>query len=140
MEQVPKIQTDTGARRIGGEELQLAKYIDRVIAYILDIILFVILIIGWFIWVLVLWLKGSGQTPGKQIVGIMVVTEQGYPSSFWGMFMREVLIKGLLMPLLTLILLPFIDLLWPLWDKDRQALHDKVVNTFVVKVPKNTVL
>jgi uncharacterized RDD family membrane protein YckC len=27
----------------------------------------------------------------------------------------------------------FLDLLWPLWDKQRQTLHDKAVGTFVVK-------
>ncbi len=30
--------------------------------------------------------------------------------------------------------LPLLDLLWPLWDDRRQTLHDKAVNTFVVKV------
>ena len=28
----------------------------------------------------------------------------------------------------------FIDLLWPLWDKKRQALHDKAARTVVVDV------
>jgi uncharacterized RDD family membrane protein YckC len=27
----------------------------------------------------------------------------------------------------------FLDLLWPLWDKERQTLHDKAVGTYVVK-------
>ena len=27
----------------------------------------------------------------------------------------------------------FLDLLWPLWDKQRQTLHDKAVGTFVIK-------
>ena len=31
-------------------------------------------------------------------------------------------------------LLPLLDLLWPLWDAKRQTLHDKAVETFVVKL------
>jgi len=27
----------------------------------------------------------------------------------------------------------FLDLLWPLWDKERQTLHDKAVGTYVIK-------
>jgi uncharacterized RDD family membrane protein YckC len=27
-----------------------------------------------------------------------------------------------------------VDLLWPLWDSKRQTLHDKVVDTVVVRV------
>jgi len=27
----------------------------------------------------------------------------------------------------------FLDLLWPLWDPQRQTLHDKAVGTFVIK-------
>jgi uncharacterized RDD family membrane protein YckC len=26
-----------------------------------------------------------------------------------------------------------LDLLWPLWDEQRQTLHDKAVGSFVVK-------
>jgi uncharacterized RDD family membrane protein YckC len=26
-----------------------------------------------------------------------------------------------------------LDLLWPLWDPQRQTLHDKAVGTFVIK-------
>ena len=31
-------------------------------------------------------------------------------------------------------LLPILSILWPLWDPQRQALHDKAVGTFVIKV------
>ena len=144
MEQIPQIQIDSGARRIGSEELQLAEYIDRAVAYILDIILFTVtLIIGWFIWSFILWSNRSGQTPGKQIIGIMVVTQQGYPPSLSGMFIREMLIKGLGIPILSSFtgpILAVIDLLWPLWDRDRQTLHDKMIVTFVVKASDNRVL
>jgi uncharacterized RDD family membrane protein YckC len=31
--------------------------------------------------------------------------------------------------------LPFLDLLWPLWDARGQTLHDKAVNCYVVNSP-----
>ena len=36
-----------------------------------------------------------------------------------------------LVPLVSLITV--LDLLWPLWDQKRQALHDKVAKTAVVE-------
>jgi uncharacterized RDD family membrane protein YckC len=34
-------------------------------------------------------------------------------------------------------LLSFLDLLWPLWDVQRQTLHDKAVGSFVINNPRN---
>ncbi len=71
--------------------------------------------------------QNNGQTFGKQAVGIRVKRDTGNEIGFWYSALREILVKGILGPL-TL----FIDYLWPLWDKRNQALHDKVVGTFVV--------
>lgn len=30
---------------------------------------------------------------------------------------------------------PLLDLMWPLWDEKRQTLHDKVVSSYVLKMP-----
>lgn len=68
----------------------------------------------------------NGQTFGKQAVGIRVRRDTGAEIGFWYAALRDVLVKGLLGPL-TL----GIDYLWPLWDQRNQALHDKVVGTFV---------
>ncbi len=51
-------------------------------------------------------------------------------------FMREFVVKfGLFevaADILTLGLASLVDVLWAFWDKDRQALHDKIMKTVVV--------
>lgn len=69
------------------------------------------------------------QTPGKMALRISVRrTDRPGPLDL------ATAIKRRLIPLVgTLIgLLNLIDLLWPLWDGKRQALHDKVAGTYVV--------
>src|SRR5262249_44322250 len=64
-----------------------------------------------------------GSTLGKGWMKIKVVDQYGQPLGFWKAFARE-LIKGLLASVSCGILL-----LWPLWDKDKQGLWDKVFDT-----------
>jgi uncharacterized RDD family membrane protein YckC len=84
-------------------------------------------------------LSRSGQTPGKMAVGISVrLRERPGPPPLDAVLRRV----GLPVGLFVLQLLPFIgigalvtrvlDLLWPAWDTNRQALHDKVAGTNVV--------
>ncbi len=102
----------------------------RVAAYVLDIVLlFLTLIIGYIIWWLIV--LGRGQTPGKQVVGIRVIRADGTPSDWGWMFVRELIMKGIVANVAGQIPL-LIDLLWAFWDKDRQTLHDKVMKTVVV--------
>ena len=92
------------------------------------------ILIGYFVW----WILAlrDGQTPGKRIVGIRVVSAYSAETLGWGMmFVREFLVKSLLFSVLgnaTLGIAPLLNFLWPLWDADSQALHDKVVSTQVV--------
>ncbi len=155
--------------------LTLATFLQRLLAYILDTVMFylplaagagllvaglifafgdsnasgsrglaVILLVlgavgfllaaGYVIWWLVA-LK-NGQTPGKQLVGIRVVRDNGDPSGWGYTFLREFVIKGLLGGVLSSItggVYTVVDHLWPLWDQQRQTLHDKMVNTLVVQ-------
>ena len=96
----------------------------------------VIVMIGYIVWWLIV--LGRGQTPGKQIVGIRIIRDDGAPSDWGYTFLREFVIKFLLVGLLsdaTLGIARLVDYLWPLWDraKKMQTLHDKLLGTIVVR-------
>ncbi len=89
---------------------------------------------GYVVW----WLftLRHGQTPGKQLVGIRVIKNNGELSDWGYTFLRELVIKGLVGGFLsgmTGSIYFVVDHLWPLFDKDRQAIHDKMVETLVVQ-------
>ena len=92
------------------------------------------LLVGYAVWWL-LALRG-GQTPGKQLVGIRVIRDDGSPSDWAHTFLREFVIKWLLGGFLSGMtggIYWIVDYLWPLFDGNRQALHDKMVSTLVVQ-------
>jgi len=68
----------------------------------------------------------TGQTPGKQLMKIKVVTVGGSPLTYGVGFMRWI---GYLVSGLTL----GIGFLWILWDKNKQGFEDKIARTYVVK-------
>lgn len=79
----------------------------------------------------------NGQTLGKQWLCIRVVRNDGMAFTFGTGLVRELLVKGLLFGIvgtLTIGLGALLDFLWPLWDPQKQALHDKVAGTYVVRV------
>lgn len=71
----------------------------------------------------------NGQTVGKRAMGIRVVHAEGGPMTFSRGMMRDgvgKLVLGII-PFYT-----FVDVLVPLSDARKQAIHDKVGKTFVV--------
>jgi uncharacterized RDD family membrane protein YckC len=98
-------------------------------------LLFVVVLIGPTIWEAVatsVW----GRTPGKAIVGIRAVRihddVQISPAPLstgasWG--------RAAAVAALNLVGISLIDVLWCLWDQDRQCLHDKIVQTTVIVDP-----
>jgi uncharacterized RDD family membrane protein YckC len=73
-----------------------------------------------------------GQTIGKRALGIRVVRSQdGGPISY-GAATWRVLFEYLI-AVVTCAIGAFLDVAWILWDRRRQALHDKVAKTLVVK-------
>jgi uncharacterized RDD family membrane protein YckC len=82
------------------------------------------------VWIGYLTLLGSsrrGQTLGMMLYGIAVRDDAGGGQVGVGRAtLRSVILVGLSSF--------FIDLLWPLWDKKRQSLHDKAAGTVVVDV------
>ena len=81
----------------------------------------------------VFFLSRSGATPGKKIVGISVrLRYQAGPPP-----MNTVLVRtGCFLGFQLLSVAYYLDVLWPLWDDKKQALHDKVAATNVVVGPQ----
>ena len=72
-------------------------------------------------------LFAKGQTPGKKLVGIQVITQDGEPAGFFTMLVREWIgrwISGMVFGL---------GYIWILIDPERQAWHDKLMTTYVIE-------
>jgi len=116
-------QTATPARRLGGSLLD-------------GVLLVVTLVIGWFIWFAIV--APRGQTPGKSLVGTYVVRADGSRAGGWFMWGREAGVKWLLMYFIDIFamgLAQMIGSLMILWDRDKQCLWDKIVNSYVAYSP-----
>jgi uncharacterized RDD family membrane protein YckC len=84
-----------------------------------------ILFAGYFVWALMLFV--NGMTPGKKLLGIKVVKEDGRNVGFFTMLIREMVGKAISGMILSL------GFLWILFDRDKQGWHDKLVSTYVVQ-------
>lgn len=70
-----------------------------------------------------------GSSIGQGVMKLKVVDDKGSIIPINTAAIRLLVIMGFsLIPFL-----PLLSILWPLWDVQRQALHDKAVGTFVVK-------
>lgn len=88
-------------------------------------------------------LRRWSATLGKRVMGISVRMLDGAGRLGWPVIARRV---GFLYGVSLLSLVPVVsyvaavvwllDYIWPLWDKPRQALHDKVAGTVVVEGPR----
>ena len=82
----------------------------------------------------VFFLSRSGATPGKKIVGISVrLRDRAGPPTMKAVLLRTgcILVLSLISSLAYLL-----DVLWPLWDDKKQAIHDKAAATNVVLGPQ----
>jgi uncharacterized RDD family membrane protein YckC len=70
------------------------------------------------------WAK-SGQTPGKSILGIKVISTDGSQLGWGKAFLRYV---GYIINVIVL----SIGFVWIAFDKKRQGWHDKIANTYVI--------
>ena len=73
-----------------------------------------------------------GQTLGKQALRIRVVREDGAPMTAGRGCLRE-LVGKVVLGVVTGGVWTIVDNLWPLGDRRRQALHDKIASTLVVR-------
>ncbi len=75
----------------------------------------------------------DGATPGKKLLGIKVIKENGEKLTYPTAFIRYV---GLLISFATIFFFG-IGFLWIIWDKKKQALHDKIAGTLVIREGKS---
>ncbi len=109
-----------------------APYLHRLAGEILDLLIFLLLPI-WLAW---MWTTArDGQSPAKSLLNLYVIHESGQPLTPQRMWVRELVIKRLLLGLVgyALSLLgPIINAGWILMNPDRQCVHDRFVGTLVV--------
>ena len=101
------------------------------------IIPLIVIWLGYIVWWVMLLRKS--QTPGKLIMKLWVVRDSGQPAGWGLMLVRELLVKGLMFGLIgavTFYITILVDLLWPLWDPNKQTLHDKIIGTHVAQGPR----
>jgi uncharacterized RDD family membrane protein YckC len=84
--------------------------------------------IGWTIYNR--WIRAgrTGQSVGKQVAGITLISElTQQPIGAFNAFVRDLvhILDGL----------AYVGFLWPLWDEKRQTFADKLVRTIVVAAP-----
>ena len=93
--------------------------------------------IGWLIWFALT--ARNGQTPGKQLVGMYIMREDGSRAGGGYVALRELVVKNMLfwgiVGSLTSGLGLLLAALWILWDENCQALWDKVGATYVAYSP-----
>ena len=121
----------------GQTQLKLASMGQRIGTYFLDVLITVLtfftLGIAWLIWFAIV--APKGQTPGMNLLKIHCVDETGATASAGKMWFRQVVCVGLVYTLVGFFTSGIggaIGYFWALWDKDRQTLHDKMAETFVV--------
>jgi uncharacterized RDD family membrane protein YckC len=119
---------------------EFAGWWQRVGVLLIDtiIILVGLIIFGYLLQAYMMGREGekNGMTLGKQALGITAVREDGQPWTFGTGLFREFVIKYLLVGVVGgfVIVGSLINYLWPLWDDRKQALHDKIIKDYVVKV------
>jgi uncharacterized RDD family membrane protein YckC len=99
--------------------------------------IFAITIIGFIVNWFLMGREGerNGQTLGKQLCNIRVIKEDGTPVTTGYAVLRDFVVKGLLFGFIGgFFFFPWLlNYLWPLWDDKNQALHDKMVSSYVVQ-------
>ena len=82
----------------------------------------------------------NGQTIGKKVMSVRVVSVDGQPLTTNKAFTRAgvkalLSVLGSIKPPFTSVLgiISLLDYLWPFWDANKQTLHDKAAGTYVVK-------
>jgi uncharacterized RDD family membrane protein YckC len=99
--------------------LGLDNQVGQFIVLISPILFLVVLLYFVFFWTLV------GYTPGKALLGLRIVRQDGRPLSFGRALLRYLGYWVSAVPL-------FLGFIWILFDRQHEGWHDKIANTHVI--------
>jgi len=85
-----------------------------------------VVLLAWFLWDMTYLVGRTGQSWGQRLVGLKVVNVDGEPIGFWSALGRNLFAIFISLPLDLLVTLA-------IWDPQKQAWHDKVFRTFVIR-------
>lgn len=109
----------------------VASLIDGFIIMAFQIVLgmvkmdFIGTIVG-IVYVIGFWVYWNGQTPGKKVMKIKIIREDGKKFDIMTGVLRYV---GYIISSIAL----FLGYFWVIWDPKKQGWHDKIAGTVVVK-------
>jgi len=128
------VQTSTGVVTLP-DGVGLTSKSSRLLCALLEGVLAIVTLgIGYFIWSFFTY--RHGQTPGKKLMGIRVISlNDGKALTFWMTLLREWVVKGFIGGVTF-----GIAYVWIMFDSKNQALYDKVLNTVVVNDPQGLTL
>jgi uncharacterized RDD family membrane protein YckC len=131
---------------MSASDAEIANQGRRLAGFVLDCFLIVItLLIGWGIWYL--FVARDGQSPGKRLLGMRVIREDGATADLGWMLIRDLAVRGIAFGAVYGVLVAVLGegvggainslifvvaALWCIWDANRQCLWDKIVRTRVV--------
>jgi uncharacterized RDD family membrane protein YckC len=110
-------------------DLLILGFIDGFIAYFFPaliiwvtsgLVISVAYLLGFWAW--------RGQTPGKMAVGVKIIRTDSSPIKWQCVLYRFL---GYIVSVVTL----FIGFIWVAFDSRKQGIHDKIADTYVVKLP-----
>jgi uncharacterized RDD family membrane protein YckC len=130
-------------------KMEKVGFVTRLIAYLIDIVILVVInvvltfalgmvlgdsgaaiasllsLVIVFGYVLYFW-STSGQTPGKSVMKIKIVSTDGSAMTMGKAVMRLIgyVVSGLIF---------YLGFIWILFDANKQGWHDKIAGTYVVK-------
>ena len=116
-----------------GQGICLASYLSGETAFSFSHAFIPVPLIGFIVWLIeVAYFTGfwvwRGQTPGKMLLGIKVIRTDSSPINLPYSLLRYL---GYIVSMVTL----FVGFVWIAFDSRKQGIHDKVADTYVVKLP-----
>ena len=79
--------------------------------------------------------RTGGRSVGKVALKLRVVEVNGAAPGWGRALVRDGWLRPLILALglVTFAIVPLVDMLWPVWQRDRRALHDLVCRTRVIR-------